>query len=111
MVTSSSALLVMMIPCASDVIGLATVTNHLNKRIWIEVAHECIDPLGTPLPICWDTAAEISQGDGVLAAGFVLADAAVDQVAECWHDGHCLADGLGGLDILTVGAVGLLLLL
>ncbi len=31
MVASSSALLVTMIPCASDVIGLATVTNHLNN--------------------------------------------------------------------------------
>jgi hypothetical protein len=28
---SSSALLVMMIPCASDLTGLATVTNHLNN--------------------------------------------------------------------------------
>ena len=81
------------------------------RRIRIEVAHECVDPLGTPLLICWDTAAEISQSDGELAAGFVLADAVVDQVAECRHDCHCLADGLGGLDILTVGAVGLLLLL
>ena len=83
------------------------------SRTWIEVAHECVDPLGTPLPSCGDAAAKISQGDGVLAVGFVLADAAVDVVAECWHDGHCHADGLGGLDILvlTITTIGLLLLL
>ncbi len=48
MVASLSALLVMMILCASDVIKLATVANHLKTdgntgRIWIKVAHEHIE--------------------------------------------------------------------
>ena len=83
------------------------------SRIRIKVAHECVDLLGTPLPSCRDAAAKISQGNGVLAVGFMLADAAVDVVAECWHDGHRHTDGLGGLNILvlTITTISLLLLL
>ncbi len=60
--------------------------EHTN-RILIEVAHECVELLGSPLPNQWGISAEISQDDGVLAVGFVLAEAAVDEVAEIQHDG------------------------
>jgi hypothetical protein len=59
---------------------LIKLMDH-TRRIWIKVAQERVDPLGAPLLICWDIDPKISQGDGVLAAGFMLADAVVDEVA------------------------------